>query len=47
MTEPTDDKREHAQSLWGGTIDRPWKVAVVIGAMIAVYVAVAYAAAVL
>ncbi len=44
MTKPTDDERDQAPSLWGGKLDRPWKIAVVIGAMFAVYVAVTYVA---
>lgn len=44
MTKPTDDEREHAPSLWGGILDRPWKIAIVIGAMLAVYAAVTYVA---
>jgi len=48
MAEPTDDKtddkKEHAPSLWGGKVDRPWKVIVLIGAMFAVYVAITYVA---
>jgi len=45
MTDPTDDEREHAPSLWGGIVDRPWKVIMVIGAMFAIYAAVTYVAA--
>jgi len=45
MTDPSDDEKEHAPPLWGGKLDRPWKVALVIGAMFAVYVAVTYVAA--
>jgi len=44
MTEPTDDKLEHARSLWGGKLDRPWKVILVIGTMFAIYAAITYAA---
>ncbi len=47
MTKPTDDEREHAPSLWGGILDRPWKIAIVIGAMLAVYAAVTYVASLL
>lgn len=44
MTKPTNDEREHAPSLWGGILDRPWKIVIVIGAMFAVYVIVTYVA---
>ncbi len=44
MTDPTDDEKEDAPSLWGGKLDRPWKVALVIGAMFALYVATTYVA---
>jgi len=44
MNEPTDDKLEDAPSLWGGILDRPWKIAIVIGAMFAVYAAVTFVA---
>jgi hypothetical protein len=44
MAKPTDDERDHAPSLWGGKLDRPWKIALVIGAMFAAYVAITYVA---
>lgn len=44
MAKLDDDEQEHAPSLWGGKLDRPWKIALVIGAMIAVYVAITYVA---